>query len=238
MGYRKIIRAGATLEIERYQAYRPKGKTARAPKSEPTGEGQALRNENAAVRKLTWILNENFGPGDFHITLTYSGETPGEEEAKKCLRKYLKKLREIYRKNGQELRYVAVTEYSYARIHHHVIVNQTDQRLIYGAWRRGRPKYVMLDGSGSYWRLAAYLVKETRKSFGAGKKPGAKRWIGSRNLKHPEPVVKEVKSRFRRNPAEEFRYRGACYRLDPGRPSEYWVEATGWEHLIAYYKRI
>ena len=238
MAYKKIIQAGATLEVERYQAYRPKGKNIRAQKSEPTSEELALRNENAAVRKLTWLLNENFSPGDFHITLTYSGETPGEEEAKSCLQKYLRKLRGIYRKNGQELRYIVVTEYAYARIHHHVIVNQIDQRLIYGAWQRGRPKYVMLDESRSYWRLAAYLIKETRKSFGAGKKPGAKRWIGSRNLKHPEPVVKEVKSRFRRNPPEKMKYKGLAYHLDPDRPVEYWVEATGWEHLIAYYKRI
>ena len=212
------------MELERYQAYRPRGKKARAPKSEPSSEEQANRNEAAAMRKLTWILNENFSPGDFHVTLTYSGKTPGEEEAKKCLRKYLDKLRGIYRKNGQELRYIAVTEYSYSRIHHHVILNAIDQRLIYGAWKRGRPRYVLLDLNRDYWRLAAYLVKETRKSFG--------------NLKHPEPVVKEVKSRFRKNPPEKVKYKGVTYYRNPDRPPEYWVEATGWEHSIAYYKRI
>lgn len=226
------------MELERYQAYRPRGKKARAPKSEPSSEEQANRNEAAAMRKLTWILNENFSPGDFHVTLTYSGKTPGEEEAKKCLRKYLDKLRGIYRKNGQELRYIAVTEYSYSRIHHHVILNAIDQRLIYGAWKRGRPRYVLLDPNRDYWRLAAYLVKETRKSFGTGRKPGARRWIGSRNLKHPEPVVKEVKSRFRKNPPEKVKYKGVTYYRNPDRPPEYWVEATGWEHSIAYYKRI
>ena len=226
------------MELERYQAYRPRGKKARAPKSEPTGEELAARNENAAVRKLTWLLNENFHPGDFHITLTYSGAAPPAEDAKSALQKYLRKLREIYRRNGQELRYIAVTEYSYSRIHHHVILNAIDQRLIYGAWKRGRPRYVLLDLNRDYWRLAAYLVKETRKSFGTGRKPGARRWIGSRNLKHPEPVVKEVKSRFRKNPPEKVKYKGITYYRNPDRPPEYWVEATGWEHSIAYYKRI
>ena len=37
---------------------------------------------------------------------------------------------------------------------------------------------------------------------------------------------------------EKMKYKGLAYYLDPDRPVEYWVEATGWEHLIAYYKRI
>ena len=53
----------------------------------------------------------------------------------------------------------------------------------------------VLDNSGQYGALAAYLIKETTKTM---REPGSlhkRRWTGSRNLIHPQPKVEVVKAK-------------------------------------------
>lgn len=238
MYQKKTIRAGKTLEIEKYTYNRTEnGVRVRGPKQNPTPEDMAAVNERNAVRKWTWLINENFGPGDLYITLTYGGPPPTEEEARGELKKYMQKLRKVYRSAGMELKYVAVTEYQGHRIHHHLVINSIDQRLIYGIWARGRPQIKCLDQSSSYWQLASYLRKELRRTGKAGK---AKRMSASRNLKRPEPECREISARsFRKEPSAQVKYKGAVYYPDASLPWEKYIdEVTGYEHYIFYYRRV
>lgn len=237
---KKTVLAGRTLEIEKYNRWGQAKGRIRGQKVQLSSEEQQKRNEAQAVRKLTWEINENFGPGDYHLTLTYRDPAPEPEEAKKQLAKYLRKLRGAYRKAGAELKYIAVTEYKHQRIHHHLILNRFDSAVISGLWTFGYARSSFLDGTGSYWRLAAYLVKETRKSFSGDAKAlaGKRRWTPSKNLKHPEPKVEEVaRSGFRKEPSRALKHKGQQYFLDPDRPWEVYVDLAGFEHLIAYYRR-
>lgn len=237
--YRKrTVQAGKALEVEKYTCYHTEGgKRVRGPKRNPTPEDMQQVNERNAVRKLTWIINENFGPGDMHITLTYRDPAPGETEARGELKRFLRSLRKIYKGAGLELKYISVTEYHGRRIHHHLLINAIDIRKLRGAWERGRPKFTMLDESGSYWRLANYFRKELRQTGEVGL---AKRICTSRNLKRPEPVCQEVSSKsFRKEPSPQIKYKGAVYYPDASRPWERYIdEATGYEHAIFYYRRV
>lgn len=236
---KKTILAGKTLEIEKYHRAGQGKNSIRQPKAQLSSEEQQKRNEALAIRKLTWEINGNFGPGDYHLTLTYRDPAPEPEEAKKQLAKYLRRLRGAYRAAGKELKYIAVTEYKYQRIHHHLIVNRIDLGVLTGLWERGQVRAAILDKTGSYWRLAEYLVKETRRSFSGapGTLAGKRRWTPSKNLKRPEPKVEEVQSGgYRKEPAKTLKRGGKQYFLDPDRPWERYVDLAGWEHLIAYYR--
>ena len=235
---RRTTRAGKTLEIEKYTYNRTEnGIRVRGPKRNPTPEDMAAVNERNAVRKWIWIINENFGPGDLYITLTYGGPPPTDEEAQEELKKYMRKLRKVYRSVKMELKYVAVTEYQGHRIHHHLVINSIDQRLIYGIWARGRPQIKWLDQSGSYWKLASYLCKELRRIGKTGK---IKRMSASRNLKRPEPECREISAKsFRKEPTAKIRHKGTVYYPDASRPWEKYIdEVTGYEHYIFYYRRL
>ena len=166
---RRTTRAGKTLEIEKYTCTRMEcGKRVRGPKRNPTPEDMKAVNERNAQRRLTWIINENFSPGDIHMILTYQDPAPEKEEAKTELSKFIRELRKIYKKAGTELKYITVTEYHGKRIHHHLLLSAIDTRLLRGAWTRGRPKITFLDESGSYWRLAGYFRKELRRTGEGG----------------------------------------------------------------------
>ena len=233
---RKIIRAGKTLEVEKYVCLRKEnGQPVRGPKQKSTPEDMRRVNERNAVRELTWLINENFGPGDMHLTLTYRNPAPDETEAKRELQNYLDRLRRIYRKAGQELKYIAATEYKGRRIHHHLIINAIDVQKIRTAWKRGMPKMVMLDESGSYWRLAAYLRKELQRSSQAG----TARIQTSRNLKRPVPQKKLISAKsFRKDASPHVKYQGHTYWPDASRPWEKYIdEVTGYEHYVFYYRR-
>ena len=235
---KKTIRAGKTLEIEKYTYNRTEnGVRVRGPKRNPTPEDMAAVNERNAVRKLSWLINENFGPGDLHMVLTYRDPPPTEEEAREELKKFMRKLRKIYTAAGVNLKYISVTEYHGKRIHHHLLVSAIDVRELRGAWPRGRPKFTLLDETGSYWRLASYFRKELRRTGEAGE---PKRISTSRNLKRPEPERKEISARsFRKEPSAQVKYKGAVYYPDASRPWEKYIdEVTGYEHYIFYYRRV
>ncbi len=168
-----------------------------------------------AARKLARKINANFKPGDMHVILTYKREErPSPEEAKKLLRKFLKKMRKEYKNHGFELKYIHATEYKNKAIHHHLIVNnvndgkKTTKDYIRKLWAgKGSPKYVDLYDNGEYQALADYLIKETEKTFRDGE--GERQRYGcSRNLVNPKPHVeiKKVKGGWKQNPEPKKGY--------------------------------
>ena len=64
--------AGATVEIERYYTgqYRKQGQK-RKPKQKESSEEVKAKYNRRAEKKLRRLINANFSPGDYHLTLSY-----------------------------------------------------------------------------------------------------------------------------------------------------------------------
>ena len=178
--YRRIIyKAGATREI--INCY-PRGMRKGVEHNllgKKTSEEMQEANRRQARRKLERLINANFRPGDWHITLTYRGKaSPSPEVAKKELTNFLERLRNRFRKFGYELKYIVATEYVAKHIHHHMIVNnintgsETTADMVRKLWTqngpeaiRGNPKYVQLYDTGEYSQLADYLIERDREKL-------------------------------------------------------------------------
>lgn len=202
---KKTWRTGKVIEVEKSHTgrYGAPGQK-RAQKGKPTKEQIKKQNERNAQKKLRRLINANFTEDDLHLILTYRLECrPDPEGARKHLRKFLSQLRGKYRKSGTELKYIVATEWKSKAIHHHLIVNRTEDgdKLIRELWQWGRPRFVLLDDTGDYKKLAEYLIKETEKTFREAGNPNKQRYSCSRNLVRPEPEVEIIKaSTFRKDP--------------------------------------
>lgn len=169
----------------------------RAARKEPTGEEMAAANERRRIKKLYGLIAMNFDFGDYHAVLTYrKDERPTPEEAKKNLRTLFQKLRKEYQKRGEPLRYIIVTEYERSAIHHHLIINDIGDtiKLIKKLWPYGGTHFTPIYEQGEVKDLAAYLIKETQKSFRKKDNPNKLAYSCSRNLKKPVIKTKIVKS--------------------------------------------
>ena len=166
MGYFKTsIEAGKTIEVTKSFTKRV-GVKVRGGKAKPTAEEIEKVNQMNAERTLRLKINHNFGEDDLFITLTYrKDERPGQEKAKKNIKKLIDGLRKEFKKVGEELKWVCVTEYLNKAIHHHLLINhikgQDVSKWVRKLWKFGRPDFKYLDDTGQYKDLAAYLIKET-----------------------------------------------------------------------------
>lgn len=189
-----------TIEVEEKHKgnYGAKGQK-RRNKRKPTPEEIAKQNQWIAERTLRRLINNNFGPGDWHMVLTYQRDKrPLVEETKKIIKKLLAAMRKDFKKLGKELRYIMVTEWENKAIHHHIIIENivvgemTTAKLAKKNWKFGRPKFSMMDDTGEYKDLAEYLIKETSKTFRDEDNPNKLRYTRSRNLDIPEAVEEDI----------------------------------------------
>lgn len=189
-----IFYCGSVVEKEKKFTFRYHGKT-RAAKVNPSSEALARSNEKRAIKHLRRLVNANFKPNDYSLTLTYENDkmptSPAEAEHQLTL--FKKRMRRAYKKIGSEFKYISTTEYSRNnRIHHHLIINYIDPAVVARCWTQGNIKISLLERSGQYARLAEYIVKETRRSYkNIEKRFSAKRWEPSRNLVQPK-VEREI----------------------------------------------
>lgn len=167
----------------------------RRPKSKPSREAVMKVNQKNSERVLTMQLNENFRKGDLHITLTYA-RIPTPAEAKKEKEKFFRRLKYACQKLGIEFKRIDVTEYENTRIHHHVVISYIDPQIIRKAWGdNGHVLFSVLDDTGNYAKLAAYLIKETSKTFRKSDNPNKRRYYHSSNIITPEIKREEVSGR-------------------------------------------
>ena len=186
---KEICVAGRTIEVI-MKLSSGNHREKRNGKKNITPEAVRKNNDRLAVIRLRRILNANFGYGDMHIVLTYR-EAPEPQQARKDRNNFIKTMQRKMKKAGCELKYVAVTEYMHARIHHHIVINCNDIELLTSAWKHGLIKSTALDASGNYAKLAEYLLKETQKSFREEGCPNKRRYASSTNLIKPQ-VVRQV----------------------------------------------
>ncbi|MGL5084946.1 MAG: rolling circle replication-associated protein, partial [Clostridium sp.] len=152
-------------------------------------------NDKNAKKHLIRLLNTNFTDKDLSVTLTYDKENlPGaEEEARKDVANYLRRIKTYRKKQGMEdLKYIAVVEYKEAgegkktiRLHHHIVISGMDRDLAEQLWKKGRANADRLKADEfGYEGLARYISKDPK---------GNKRWTQSRNLKQPIIKVNDYK---------------------------------------------
>ena len=213
--------AGATVEIERYYTgqYRKQGQK-RKPKQKESSEEIKAKYNRRAEKKLRRLINANFSPGDYHLTLSYK-KNKGDperspEEMKEDIRKFLRGMRKDCKDRGIELKYIHVPEIGEkgAR-HHHLVINKVDTDIISKNWKWGFFGVRPLDSSRNWRRLAAYLLKYSCKAIGTEFELSGKRWNASRNLIHPVPTVTVITKRdyFKQVPVIPRKYRGK-YEVD------------------------
>lgn len=149
---------------------------------------QKTINEKNAKKKLARNINANFTKGDLFLTLTYSGDIPEEEQARKDLVNFFRRVKYYRKKNGlPDLKYIGVTESENKRIHHHVIMSSMSMDIISELWGAGKAIMSRLTPDKDYTGLAKYITKEPVKEY-------KKRWTQSRNLEKPEIKIKVLKS--------------------------------------------
>ncbi|MEG0919412.1 MAG: hypothetical protein RSE61_05710 [Anaerovoracaceae bacterium] len=199
-------------------------KDKRAKRTNITAEKVAKNNERLSWRKLNNILNANCDKSWWHMTMTHRvapNEKGAERELKNCFRRISRELK----KSGKEFKWIVVTEYENARIHHHVITN-ADLDIVRDKWKSGIVLARPLDDGPNYIRLAVYLIKETRKTF-RNKNVNKMRYSHSRNLIIPEVKVETVSSRLLFS--EPKAWKG--YFIDKETVRRYVHPITGLEHL-------
>ena len=193
MYIKETIFAGKIMMTRYLQKRQKRIDGSRAMRSTPTTEAVERANARAAEKALQLKLHANFVPGDYHVVLTYGGEEPSKEDAKATLNKFLRKLRDIAKKRGMDFKWIAVTEYSNHRIHHHIVMNKVAAvEELQNLWTRGHIHPRFLEGSGDWRQLGSYLIKETSKTFRDADAPSRLRYSCSRNLKTPVVHREEV----------------------------------------------
>ncbi|GHV27560.1 hypothetical protein FACS18948_5130 [Clostridia bacterium] len=185
----RTITSGQMLEVEAYPIWRTQTEARRAKGHESRTAQKNLNAKNARKRFVRKI-NANFTEEDLCITLTYAGEPPNLEQARKDMQNYIRRVRNWRQKRGMpELKYVYVIEYEdegkKRRIHHHVIMSGMDRDAAETLWGKGwaNTKRLQPDEHGLE-AVARYIIKNPR---------GSKRWSASRNLVEPRETVADKK---------------------------------------------
>lgn len=114
MPYRhETCKAGRTKQHTYYYATRTDTKEgSRRQKENKTSEAQKKVNSRQAVKKLTWILNENYDGTSLYITWSYAKEKrpAGKEELRADVDKLLRDIRKEYKAAGDVAKYVWAAE--------------------------------------------------------------------------------------------------------------------------------
>lgn len=196
----EIVEAGRTVEVSKYYSSRYQKKGIKRGKNKNlTREEQKRVNKRAAEKKLRRKINANFAEGDTHLILDYKKEKRPNDKTEMRLdaNDFLKELRRLYKKQNIQLRYIHVMEIGKkGALHHHLVINtpeQISQRAIAKIWKgRGRTHFNLLDDTGQYAELAAYLIKQSDGMLKSRDALQGKRWNSSRNLKEAKVIRKEA----------------------------------------------
>lgn len=168
------------------------------------------QNDKDAARRLSRVLNCNYGPGDIFLSLTYSParfekiimniKKDGRDATPDTIREYaiherdkfLRRVKRDLKKTGVELKYIAATSDidgstgELVRIHHHMVVQKAAFDFIFKQWSKEEVNYKPLRDQDDYTPIAEYILKQVRRQ------PDEKKYTASRNMKKPEIKEKLV----------------------------------------------
>ena len=198
----RTYRSGRVTEKSKYSA--GNATKVRAPR---TGKGTPPRkqdqNDRAVVKVVARHINCNYGHGDLLVTATYDAErlknlTNGlidegrgigdaeiREAAIRERNRFLRRVKLDMRKQGLELKFIAVTAdvdgetKKTVRIHHHIIVPKEAREFIIKHWGEDCLDIKPLRDEQDYTQVAVYLMSQVRRQ------PDLRKFSTSRNLEKP-----------------------------------------------------
>ncbi len=174
----------------------------RAPKKKATPEQMKKQNHANRVKKIRREIMLNFHAWDLWLTLKYKrGTRKYMKEVYDDVKKWTDKLRSIYRKAGEQFKWIRRIEIgSYGGIHIHILVNRPRtiknvDLIMKELWGRAGINFQTLKEEGGYEQLAAYICKkgddETEGQLSFLPEEDRKRCLSystSKNLIRPEDV--------------------------------------------------
>ncbi|MBP9988102.1 MAG: hypothetical protein KBT46_01250 [Ruminococcus sp.] len=112
----------------------------RKAKFRPSRECQIALNRRNSARRLTWLIQENFGTKDFLCELSYPSDFPYDRAVSgKEFNLFISSLRREAKKQNIEVKYIHNTEIGEKnkRPHHHFIVNgELGANFIKNQWNK------------------------------------------------------------------------------------------------------
>ncbi|MBD5504110.1 MAG: hypothetical protein HDR09_20175 [Lachnospiraceae bacterium] len=233
MPYRhEICKAGKTKQHTYYYAARADTKEgSRRKKENETSEAQKKVNSRQAVKKLTWIFNENYDGTSLYVTWSFAKENrpEGKEELRAVVDKLLRDIRKEYKVAGDIAKYVWVAEVGErGATHIHMVLNAIDIARLKKYWDKGWIDIKPMDDSGQYRKLAAYFVKYSEKTMKTCEGFSGRRYNSSKNLKIPQPTKTTVRSKNAYNHTIEI---PQGWYLDKDSVAEAWHEITGFMYF-------
>lgn len=207
---KKTCDMGCVIDTEYIFAgnYGAKGEK-RAPRTKATPEQIEKQNQANKIKRVRRTIILNFHPWDLWMTLKYPrGTRKTSKEVLEDVQKWTERLRDRYKKAGEQLKWIRRIEIGrYGGIHVHILINRPRSiknidLVCRELWGRAGINFQSLREEGGYEPLAAYLCKK-----GTGDKEiegqlsflpeeDRKRCLSystSKNLIRPEDVTKKKK---------------------------------------------
>ncbi len=184
----------------------------RAARVKATPEQVARQNLTNKAKRVRRIIILNFHPWDLWLTLKYPrGTRKTSKEVLKDVQDWTDKLRERYKRAGEQLKWIRRIEIGkYGGIHVHILVNrartiQNVDLVCKELWGRAGINFQSLKEEGGYEQLADYLTKKGKDDEVEGQlsflpeedRKRCLRYSTSKNLIRPEDVFdKNDKKRY------------------------------------------
>lgn len=205
----KTIKSGYMVEKEIYPVWKCKNDVPRSEKNTKSRKAQEKLNKKNKIKEIIRLVNTNFNNGDLYITLSYRGNAPDKERAKKDVDNYLKKIRRWWKKNkpNEEFKYISVIDFvddleksKRTRIHHHLIISAMDRDIAEEKWGLGTANANRLQADElKFEKVARYIASQSKTRIGH-----------SANLK--KPVVTINRTTLTRRKAEEIAINENCHK--------------------------
>lgn len=179
----------------------------RAPRKKITAEQVKRQNQINKENKLRRLIQANFYPNDMWVCLKYPKGTILEfEKLKDDITKFIRRLRNEYKKRYEELKFVYRIEVGKrGGPHVHILINRIygSDLLIVKCWNNGYVNITPMYEAGNFRQLAAYIVKPLpseckQMSFIEQNRKALMKYSSSRNLIRPEPEKKQYRRRTMR----------------------------------------
>ena len=147
-------------------------------------------NDERSKRHFRWLFHNNFGAGDFMITLTFAKVTC-KQQSQREFRNFVKRVKRFYERKGAFLKYLYVYEgrKKGTRPHYHIVCNAAlgihiDD--VGNLWHAGYAPMKVLkpDDNKLCESMCEYLTKEKENCA-----KYERAWNGSTNLKRPDDVI-------------------------------------------------